>query len=113
MSEKVALITGGSSGIGRAACLQFAQIGCRVVIADTDAAGAEETLQQLQVYGGQELGSAKGVLGGSWLLFVPLVVHNFHVLCKCGFGVLCVNRSGICTIQQCCILHCCMLKTSS
>lgn len=47
MSEKVALVTGGASGIGRAACLEFTKLGCRVVVADVDAAGAAETLRQL------------------------------------------------------------------
>jgi NAD(P)-dependent dehydrogenase (short-subunit alcohol dehydrogenase family) len=45
--SKVALVTGGASGIGRAACLEFANIGCNVVVADTDEAGGRETLQLL------------------------------------------------------------------
>ncbi|PYK29225.1 MAG: short chain dehydrogenase [Verrucomicrobia bacterium] len=38
---KVALVTGASSGIGRAAALMFAQNGAKVVIADVDLAGEE------------------------------------------------------------------------
>jgi NAD(P)-dependent dehydrogenase (short-subunit alcohol dehydrogenase family) len=44
---KVALVTGGASGIGRAACLEFAQQGIAVVIADIDEAAAQATLEEL------------------------------------------------------------------
>ena len=36
LADKVAIITGSGSGIGRASVLRFAQEGARVVIADTD-----------------------------------------------------------------------------
>ena len=40
-SEKVALVTGASSGIGRATALAFAQSGVRVVLADISAEAGE------------------------------------------------------------------------
>lgn len=41
--DKVVLVTGAAGGIGRAAAIQFAQQGGKVVVADIDTAGAEET----------------------------------------------------------------------
>ena len=34
MTDKVAIITGGASGIGRACCLRFAEEGAKIVVAD-------------------------------------------------------------------------------
>jgi NAD(P)-dependent dehydrogenase (short-subunit alcohol dehydrogenase family) len=45
LSNKVAIITGGASGIGRASVLRFLEHGARVVIADLNAAHAERTLE--------------------------------------------------------------------
>ncbi len=43
LENKVAIITGGGSGIGRATCQRFLQEGAKVVVADRNRAGAEET----------------------------------------------------------------------
>jgi NAD(P)-dependent dehydrogenase (short-subunit alcohol dehydrogenase family) len=45
LSDKVAIITGGASGIGRASVLAFVRQGARVVLADLDRERAQETLQ--------------------------------------------------------------------
>lgn len=44
---KVALVTGGGSGIGAAACRAFAERGARVAVADIDAAGGETVAADL------------------------------------------------------------------
>ena len=44
LEGKVALITGASSGLGRAAALRFLREGARVVLGDVDAQGGAETL---------------------------------------------------------------------
>lgn len=49
----VALLTGGGSGIGRAAALIFAREGARVVAADRNLAGAEETVSLVEAAGGE------------------------------------------------------------
>jgi NAD(P)-dependent dehydrogenase (short-subunit alcohol dehydrogenase family) len=47
LEDKVAIITGGASGIGRASVLSFVEQGARVVIADVDEGRAHETLERV------------------------------------------------------------------
>lgn len=53
LTDKVALITGAGSGIGRAAALRFAQEGARVVLVDIDETAGRSTLTALEESGGQ------------------------------------------------------------
>jgi NAD(P)-dependent dehydrogenase (short-subunit alcohol dehydrogenase family) len=53
LKDKVALITGGGSGIGRATALIFAREGAKLVIADLNRKGAEETVAMIEKAGGQ------------------------------------------------------------
>lgn len=47
LRDKVALVTGGASGLGRATCLALAEQGVQVVVADLDAAGGQALAQQI------------------------------------------------------------------
>jgi NAD(P)-dependent dehydrogenase (short-subunit alcohol dehydrogenase family) len=53
LKDKVALVTGAGSGIGRAIALTFAREGAHVVVSDIDTAGGEETVAILRA-GGSE-----------------------------------------------------------
>lgn len=48
LKEKVALVTGGASGIGKATALRFARAGMKVAIADINEASIQATLGELQ-----------------------------------------------------------------
>ena len=55
LEGKVALVTGGGSGIGRATALAFAREGAKVVVADTSAEGGAETVGRIEGAGGEAL----------------------------------------------------------
>src|SRR5262245_31553557 len=51
--NKVILITGASSGIGRAAAIAFAKEGAKLMLADVNAEGGGETVQLVQALGAE------------------------------------------------------------
>jgi NAD(P)-dependent dehydrogenase (short-subunit alcohol dehydrogenase family) len=53
LTEKVAIITGGNSGIGRATAILFAYEGAKVVIADLSDSNKDETLAKIAKIGGE------------------------------------------------------------
>jgi NAD(P)-dependent dehydrogenase (short-subunit alcohol dehydrogenase family) len=55
LDQKVALVTGGSSGIGRASAVAFAREGAKVIVSDIDTTRGEETVQLIQASGGTAL----------------------------------------------------------
>jgi NAD(P)-dependent dehydrogenase (short-subunit alcohol dehydrogenase family) len=55
LKNKVALVTGASSGIGRAVALAWAREGARVVVSDVNVAGGEETAALVRAEGGDAL----------------------------------------------------------
>jgi NAD(P)-dependent dehydrogenase (short-subunit alcohol dehydrogenase family) len=55
-TDKVAVVTGGASGIGRALCLAFARAGADVIAADVDEAGLAETVAGVSRAGRRGLG---------------------------------------------------------
>ena len=53
LKDKVALLTGAGSGLGRATALIFAKKGAKVVVADIDSRGGNETVQMIKDSGGE------------------------------------------------------------
>jgi rhamnulose-1-phosphate aldolase/alcohol dehydrogenase len=86
LATRVAFVTGGASGIGRATCLALAAEGACVVVADRDVEGAEQLAKEL---GGPDKavavpvdvsdeGSIKAAIDAACLAFggIDLVVNN-------------------------------------
>lgn len=61
LENKVAVITGGSRGIGRATALRFAEEGCKIAICARGQAGLDETLSALQKHGVEAFGQTADV----------------------------------------------------
>ncbi len=53
LADRVAIVTGGGSGIGAASALAFAREGARVLVADINEAGAKTTVEQIERQGAQ------------------------------------------------------------
>src|SRR3990167_5802356 len=92
LRDRVAVVTGGASGIGRALCLAFAREGMRVVIADLDGPGMAETAAQAGAAGARalavptdvsRLAEVQALADRAWRDFGAV-----HVLCNnAGVGV--------------------------
>jgi NAD(P)-dependent dehydrogenase (short-subunit alcohol dehydrogenase family) len=60
-TDDVAVVTGGSTGIGRETALAFAKRGANVVIGDVNVEGAEETVDAIESAGGEAVAVAADV----------------------------------------------------
>ena len=60
-ADKIALVTGAGSGLGRAMCMALAREGAHVVATDIDAASAAQTAEAVRAAGGQAEGECLDV----------------------------------------------------
>ncbi|MFC9468373.1 SDR family NAD(P)-dependent oxidoreductase [Streptomyces coelicoflavus] len=86
LKDKVAVVTGAGSGIGRAAAQLMSREGARVVVADFDTAAAAETAALIDKAGGRALPVTVDVTDeGSIVDMIAATVGEFgglHVLCN-------------------------------
>lgn len=90
LTNKVALITGASRGIGKATALKFAKEGAKLVVCDLDDAVAE-TVAEIRLQGGQALGfkvdvtkpdSIEAMVSGALTTFgqIDVLVNNAGIV---------------------------------
>ncbi len=96
---KIVLITGGSSGIGRATALRFAQDGAPVVVADVDTQGGNETVRLVEQTGGQAIFVRADVTQADQVAaLVETVVHTYGRL-DCAFNNAGIEGMGGTTVE--------------
>lgn len=90
LAGKVAIVTGGGQGMGRAYCLGFAEEGASVVVADINSETARQTADEIRDRGGKALSVKVDV--SSWEDVSNMVSKAFE---KFGQVDILVNNAGI------------------
>lgn len=91
LRNKVAIVTGGGSGIGRATCLLFAEEGATVVVADRDATAAEDTAARIATAGGPEAIAVRVDVASE----ADIVLLATTCAGRCGGADVLVNVAGV------------------
>ncbi len=90
LSGKVAIVTGGAQGMGRAISLRYAQEGANVVVADRNGDGAEQVAREIEVADGRATAVAVDVRDQAQVQrMIYAAVERFG-----GLDVL-VNNAGV------------------
>lgn len=90
LNDKIALVTGGASGIGRASALAFAREGAKVAVADVLFEGAGETVGLIESGGGQAIGIEADVSNAANVEAMVQKVIEAYGRIDCAF-----NNAGI------------------
>lgn len=76
--DRVAVVTGGATGIGRATAMAFGREGAKVAVADVNVAGGEGTVQAIRDAGGEAVFVRTDVSrGADWQRLVDVVMRQY------------------------------------
>lgn len=90
MNNKVALITGGGSGIGRATCMRFAEEGATVYVSDINLESAETVAGEISAAGGNAIALHQDVTDeAQWHSVIDTITDQ-----QAGLDAL-VNNAGV------------------
>jgi NAD(P)-dependent dehydrogenase (short-subunit alcohol dehydrogenase family) len=93
--DRVAIVTGGASGLGKAMVTRFAEEGCRVVIPDINGSAAEATAREIDAQApGKALGLEVDVTAPD-----PVKRMVESIMDKWGRIDVLVNNAGICPVK--------------
>jgi 3(or 17)beta-hydroxysteroid dehydrogenase len=90
IDKKVAMVTGGGSGIGRSTSVAFAAAGGKLAVTDIDLSAAEETVAMITKVGGEAIAIQQDVTDvDRWDLVIAQITKNYG-----GLHIL-VNNAGV------------------
>ena len=87
LDNRIALVTGGASGIGRATCLLLAREGARVVVADLQQDKAGKTVELVKAAGGEAMSVACDVTKSGEVEGLVQACVSRHGRLDCGINV--------------------------
>lgn len=95
LADRVAIVTGGAQGIGRAIVLRMAQEGAKTVVVDVNEAAGNATVQAVEALGGEAIYKSADVSE-------RLDVHNLVAVATDAFGDIdiLVNNAGVVDTQD-------------
>ncbi|WP_203335075.1 SDR family NAD(P)-dependent oxidoreductase [Planococcus beigongshangi] len=90
LQDRVSIVTGGGSGLGRSMCVNLAKEGSKIVVADMNMDGANETVEMIKAGGGEAIAVEVNVTDAEQIeSLVKTTVDTFGSI-----DVLC-NNAGI------------------
>ncbi len=87
LNNRIALVTGGASGIGRATCLLLAREGAKVVVADVQQDQASQTVRLVQAAGGEAMAVGCDVSNAAEVEALVQACVSRHGRLDCGINV--------------------------
>lgn len=94
LEGRVALVTGGASGIGRATALRMAEEGARLLVADRDAEGAARTAAAITQSGGEARGWGADVTEEGQVAAMVQAALDAYGALDCAF-----NNAGVAPVE--------------